>query len=133
MQLCSERVIDYLRSLSVNGLHASLCKNPRTLELFTLLVKHLHAFGREAQPTHAEWAQAIAFLTAAGKESTTFKNEFVLISDCLGFSALVDEINHPKPPVRVHARLVSPPDILRRVIGLHGELRAWPFLHGRRA
>jgi hypothetical protein len=85
---------------SVNELHATLCKDARTLELFTSLVNHLHAFARETRLTHAEWSKTIALLTRAGKESTEFKNEFILLSDCLGFSALVDEINHPKPPVR---------------------------------
>ena len=84
---------------SVQELHKSLCTEPRTLELITALVSHLHAFARETQLTHEEWTTAVKFLTRAGKESTEYKNEFVLLSDCLGFSALVDEINHPKPPV----------------------------------
>lgn len=90
---------------SVQGLHKSLCKEPRTLELVTSLVSHLHAFARETQLTHAEWTTAVKFLTRVGKESTEYKNEFVLLSDCLGFSALVDEINHPKPPVCPHCHL----------------------------
>jgi hypothetical protein len=39
------------------------------------------------------------WLTRAGQESTEFKNEFILLSDCLGLSVLLDELNHPKPPV----------------------------------
>ncbi|KAH8119382.1 aromatic compound dioxygenase [Phellopilus nigrolimitatus] len=89
---------DYTITDHVNTLHNELCADPRTLELFTVLIKHLHAFAREAKPTHSEWSRAVEFLTKAGKESTDFKNEFVLLSDCLGFSALLDEINHPKPP-----------------------------------
>ena len=81
-------------------LHRSLCRDPRTLELAAALVAHLHAFARETQLTHAEWTKAVTFLTRVGTESTEFKNEFVLLSDCMGLSALVDEINHPKPPVR---------------------------------
>ncbi|KIP12396.1 hypothetical protein PHLGIDRAFT_113871 [Phlebiopsis gigantea 11061_1 CR5-6] len=81
----------------VNGLHAQLCPDARTLELFTSLVNHLHAFARETRPTHTEWTRAVEYLTRAGKESTEFKNELVLLSDCLGLSALVDELNHPKP------------------------------------
>ncbi len=64
-------------------------------------MSHLHAFARETQLTHSEWTKAVKFLTRVGKESTEYKNEFVLLSDCLGFSALVDEINHPKPAVRI--------------------------------
>ncbi|RPD78240.1 aromatic compound dioxygenase [Lentinus tigrinus ALCF2SS1-7] len=82
----------------VQELHKSLSKDPRTLELIAALVSHLHAFARETQLTHEEWTKAVKFLTRAGKESTEYKNEFVLLSDCMGLSALVDEINHPKPP-----------------------------------
>jgi len=82
----------------VNELHSKLCPDPRTLEIFTSLINHLHAFARETKLTHVEWTKAIEYLTRAGKESTEFKNELVLLSDCMGFSALVDEINHPKPP-----------------------------------
>jgi len=49
-------------------------------------------------PSRDEWTKLIQFLTRAGKESTDFKNEFVLLSDCLGASALIDELAHPKPP-----------------------------------
>ena len=91
---------DYTITDHVNQLHAQLCPDPRTLALFTSLVDHLHAFARETMLTHDEWSTAIEFLTRAGKESTEFKNEFILLSDCLGISALIDELNHPKPSVR---------------------------------
>ena len=110
-------------------LHRSLCRDPRTLELATALVAHLHAFARETQLTHAEWARAVQFLTRAGQASTEYKNEFVLLSDCLGFSALVDEVNHPKPPVRC-ARFSRPLNVRPDgYTGLYGRLRAWPVLH----
>ncbi|KAH9949615.1 aromatic compound dioxygenase [Amylocystis lapponica] len=88
---------DYTITDHVQLLHRALTKDPRTLQLVTTLVSHLHAFARETQLTHDEWKTAIAFLTRAGKESTDYKNEFVLLSDCLGLSVLVDELNHPKP------------------------------------
>lgn len=91
---------DYTITDHVNQLHAQLCPDARTLEVFTSLVNHLHAFARETKPTHAEWATAVEYLTRAGKESTEYKNELILLSDCLGLSALIDELNHPKPPVR---------------------------------
>ncbi|KAA1475748.1 aromatic compound dioxygenase [Dentipellis sp. KUC8613] len=89
---------DYTITDHVNQLHEQLCPDPRTLQLFTGLVKHLHAFCRDTRPSHDEWVRTVEFLTRAGKESTDFKNEFVLLSDCLGISALLDELNHPKPP-----------------------------------
>ena len=89
-------------SRSVNELHDSLVKDPRKLQLIKALVNHLHTFARQTLFTHDEWLDAIKFLTRTGKESTDYKNEFILLSDILGFSALVDEVNHPKPPVRPH-------------------------------
>lgn len=80
-------------------MHARLAPDSRTRELITSLVSHLHAFARETRLTHEEWTKAIALFTRAGTESTTHKNEFVLLSDCMGLSALVDEIEHPKPAV----------------------------------
>lgn len=90
----------------VNQLHSALCPEPRTLQLFTSLINHLHAFARETKPTHEEWTTAIKYLTRAGKESTEFKNEFILLSDCLGLSALLDELSHPKPDVRCTLRVL---------------------------
>lgn len=57
------------------------------------LVTHLHAFAREVKLTHAEWKAAIDFLHAAGKISDERRNEFILLSDVLGLSALTDLIN----------------------------------------
>ncbi|KAF8584932.1 aromatic compound dioxygenase [Ramaria rubella] len=88
---------DYTITDHVNALHASLAPDARTLEIITSLVSHLHAFARETSLTHDEWASAIALFTRAGQESTAHKNEFVLLSDCMGLSALVDELEHPKP------------------------------------
>lgn len=89
---------DYTITDHVNDLHEKLCPTPRTLQVFTSLINHLHAFARETKPTHEEWTTGIKYLTQAGKESTEFKNEFILLSDCLGLSALLDELSHPKPP-----------------------------------
>ena len=94
--------------VSVHQLHESLTKDKRLLQLVNALVTHLHAFARETQLTHEEWLGAIDFLTRAGKDSTDYKNEFILLSDILGFSALVDEVNHPKPPVRPYIHWPSP-------------------------
>ncbi|EJD54455.1 aromatic compound dioxygenase [Auricularia subglabra TFB-10046 SS5] len=81
----------------VQELHNTLSVNPRTTFIFNNLVKHLHAFARETMLTHDEWLTAIKALTRAGKESTEHVNEFILLSDCLGLSVLLDELNHPKP------------------------------------
>ena len=58
------------------------------------LVQHLHDFVRDVEPTEAEWGQAIDFLTRTGKLCTDKRQEFILLSDTLGISMLVDAINH---------------------------------------
>jgi hydroxyquinol 1,2-dioxygenase len=57
------------------------------------LVRHLHAAVREVEPSIAEWEQAIEFLTATGQKCTDIRQEFILLSDVLGISMLVETIN----------------------------------------
>ena len=70
--------------------------DPRLRELLTSLVRHLHAFVRDTEPTIAEWERAIEFLTATGHKSDDHRQEFILLSDVLGISMLVETINHRK-------------------------------------
>src|SRR5215470_17666410 len=71
--------------------------DPRLRAIMTALVKHVHAFVREVEPTEAEWATAIDWLTRTGKMCTDKRQEFILFSDVLGVSMLVDAINHRVP------------------------------------
>jgi len=59
------------------------------------LITHLHQFVSETSITTDEWMQAIQFLTRTGKTCTELRQEFILLSDTLGVSALVDAINNP--------------------------------------
>lgn len=68
--------------------------NPRNQEVLTKLVRHLHAFIRDVEPTEAEWFDAIDFLTRTGQKCDNKRQEFILLSDVLGVSMLVDAINH---------------------------------------
>lgn len=70
--------------------------DPRLQELLVGLTRHLHAFVREVELTEAEWMAAIRFLTAVGQISDEQRQEFILLSDVLGVSILVDAINHRK-------------------------------------
>lgn len=71
--------------------------NPRLKEVLTGLSSHLHNFIRETQITHDEWQQALELLKWAGDITDEERNEFVLLSDVLGVSSLVDMINsHPE-------------------------------------
>ena len=68
--------------------------DPRLRQVMQALVKHAHAFVREIEPTTAEWATAIDFLTRTGQMCDDKRQEFILMSDVLGVSMLVDAINH---------------------------------------
>jgi hydroxyquinol 1,2-dioxygenase len=68
--------------------------NPRARQISEALVRHLHAFVKEIEPTETEWEQAIAFLTETGQLCDERRQEFILLSDTLGVSMLVDAINH---------------------------------------
>lgn len=70
--------------------------DPRLKEILKSLVTHLHDFARETNLTHEEWRKGIEFLEAAGNISDAERHEFVLLSDVLGLSSLVDML-HSSP------------------------------------
>jgi hydroxyquinol 1,2-dioxygenase len=72
--------------------------DPRTHEILTSLVRHLHAFAREVRLTEAEWKCGIRFLTATGQMCNDQRQEFILLSDTLGLSMLTVAMNDDKPP-----------------------------------
>lgn len=59
------------------------------------LAHHLHDFVRETNLTHDEWRKGLELLYQAGEISSPERNEFVLFSDVLGLSSLVDMVNSP--------------------------------------
>ena len=67
--------------------------DPRLREILQSLARHLHDFAREVKLTHEEWNVGIKFLEAAGAISDKERHEFVLLSDVLGFSSLVDMLH----------------------------------------
>jgi catechol 1,2-dioxygenase len=68
--------------------------NARTRELLALLVRHLHAFVREARLTEQEFQEAIALVNAIGRHTTPSHNEAMLLSGALGVSNLVCLLNN---------------------------------------
>jgi len=68
--------------------------DPRFREIMQSLVRHLHGFVREVGLTQDEWRRAIDFLTATGQKCDAKRQEFILLSDTLGVSMLVDAVNH---------------------------------------
>lgn len=69
----------------------------RARQISEAVVRHLHDLCRELEPTEAEWEAAIAFLTRTGHMCDAKRQEFILLSDALGVSMLVDAINHRQP------------------------------------
>lgn len=66
-------------------------------QILTAAVQHLHALIKEFRPTSEEWREVIAFLTEVGHACDERRQEWVLLSDLLGASALVEEINSRRP------------------------------------
>lgn len=67
--------------------------DPRTREVLGALARHIHDFAREVDLTHDEWRMGIDFLTKAGEITTPERQEFVLLSDVMGLSSLVDMLH----------------------------------------
>ena len=64
--------------------------DPRLRQVMESLVRHLHDFARDVALTPDEWLRAIGFLTKVGQTCTPARQEFILLSDVLGLSALVN-------------------------------------------
>jgi len=70
------------------------CTDPRLREIMRALVRHLHAFATDVHLTEAEWTAAIEILTRTGHLTSETRQEFILWSDALGLSMLVDALGH---------------------------------------
>ena len=81
---------------------------PRLRQIMLGLIKHLHAFVKEVELTEAEWFQAIEMLTKAGHISDDKRQEFILFSDTLGVSMVVDLISHRKPDGATESTVFGP-------------------------
>jgi catechol 1,2-dioxygenase len=84
------------------------CASPRLKQVMTSLVKHLHAFIREVEPTDAEWFEGIRFLTETGQICDDKRQEFILLSDTLGVSTLVELINNRNSPGTTDTSVFGP-------------------------
>ena len=101
---------DFTEARSVEAVNARIGGDvdPRLARIMTSLVKHLHAFAKDVELTQAEWAVAIDFLTRTGQMCDENRQEFILLSDTLGFSMLVDAINHRRPSGATENTVLGP-------------------------
>jgi catechol 1,2-dioxygenase len=89
---------------------ASFADTPdrRLKEVMQALVKHLHAFVKEVELTEEEWGFAIDFLTRTGQMCSDVRQEFILLSDVLGVSMLVETINHRTGGTSTESTVLGP-------------------------
>jgi catechol 1,2-dioxygenase len=82
--------------------------DPRLRQIMLSLIGHLHAFVKEVNLTEAEWFRAIEILTKAGHLSDDKRQEFILFSDTLGVSMVVDLLSHHKPDGATESTVFGP-------------------------
>ena len=84
------------------------CADARLRELMEALTRHLHAFASEVGLTQSEWEGAIRILTATGHITDDRRQEFILWSDSLGLSMLVDALANPLPAGATESTVLGP-------------------------
>jgi hydroxyquinol 1,2-dioxygenase len=116
------------RSAEVVAASFAGAPDPRLRQVLGSLVRHLHAFVKEVELTQPEWEVAIDFLTRTGQMCSDLRQEFILLSDVLGVSMLVETINHRTGGVSTESTVLgpfhmvaSPPRALGDTISLDGK------------
>jgi hydroxyquinol 1,2-dioxygenase len=83
-------------------------KDKRLKQVMEVITRKLHEAVKEIEPTQEEWMTAIQFLTETGHKSDDWRQEFILLSDVLGVSMLVDAINNRKPSGASESTVLGP-------------------------
>jgi hydroxyquinol 1,2-dioxygenase len=83
-------------------------RDPRLAEVMEVITRKLHEAVKEIEPTQEEWFKAIMFLTQTGKMCNEWRQEYILLSDVLGVSMLVDAINNRKPSGASESTVLGP-------------------------
>ena len=96
------------RSAEIVNSRMSSTADPRLREIMKVVVEHLHAAVRDAEITSDEWMMAVQFLTDTGHMCTAWRQEFILLSDVLGVSMLVDSLNHQRPATATENTVLGP-------------------------
>lgn len=123
--------MDFSEEDSADAVVASFADtpDPRLKEVMSSFVRHMHGFVREVRPSLAEWERAIEFLTDIGHACTETRQEFILLSDVLGVSMLVETMEATRQARQATASTVlgpfhvvdSPPRKLGESIDLVGD------------
>jgi hydroxyquinol 1,2-dioxygenase len=114
------------------------CSDPRRRSLMQALVRHLHEFAVEVGLTEEEWRRLIGVLTDTGHITDAKRQEFILWSDSLGLSMLVDALAHEAPAGATESTVLGPfyvPDAPLRAYGesmvVEGAAGVPALVHGR--
>ncbi len=83
-------------------------RDARLAEVMAVITRHLHAAVKEIEPTTEEWMAALQFLTRTGQMCNDWRQEYILLSDVLGVSMLVDAINNRKPSGASESTVLGP-------------------------
>ncbi|MDE1996638.1 MAG: intradiol ring-cleavage dioxygenase [Rhizobiaceae bacterium] len=83
-------------------------KDERLKQVMEVVTRKMHEAVKEIEPTQDEWLQAILFLTRTGQICNEWRQEFILLSDVLGVSMLVDAINNRKPSGASESTVLGP-------------------------
>ncbi|AOF93699.1 intradiol ring-cleavage dioxygenase [Sinorhizobium sp. RAC02] len=83
-------------------------KDARLKAIMEVVTRKLHEAVKEIEPTQEEWMEAILFLTRTGQMCNEWRQEFILLSDTLGVSMLVDAINNRKPSGASESTVLGP-------------------------
>ncbi|MCK1382714.1 dioxygenase [Bradyrhizobium sp. 21] len=94
--------------------------NPRAKFLLQELVKSLHDYVSKTGLTFEEWDYAIDFLTRTGQKCTDTRQEFILLSDVLGVSMLVDAVNHREREGATQTTVLGPFYVGEHKVTAHG-------------
>ena len=86
----------------------SECDDSRLREVMTSVIEHVHEIVREVKPSMEEWRKAIDFLTDVGHWSDEKRQEFIILSDTLGVTMLVDAICHQMPEGATETTVLGP-------------------------
>src|SRR4029079_10458198 len=100
------------------------CEAPRLRQLMQALVRHLPAFATEGGLTREEWEAAVAILAATGHITDERRQEFVLWSDALGLSMLVDALENPLPEGATESTVLGPFYVPGAPMRAYGEVLA---------
>ena len=127
-----EAVVDYRDYSEANSaiLAASRlreCTDARLKEILEAAIQHAHAFVKDVSISEDEWLAGIKFLTAVGQKCDARRQEFVLLSDVLGVSSLVEMIAHRKPSGATPSTVLGPFHVANApVIPFNGMLARGP-------